>query len=86
MNPRKSTIPAIVPNQPEAYFGWSGSDGAKFRAESQKNERNKMNLVRKAEQPARSLSLSKGKPANTKPLVRSKTRIVIYKSVRTINN
>lgn len=87
--PRKSTLPAIIPNQPQSWWGWGGSDGAKFTAENQKNERNRMNLIRKAERCARSLSvalsLSKGLLKGN-PLIRAKTRIVIYKSVRTINN
>ena len=80
-------MPVIIDNQPQCgYHWWKSGDGAKSIAESQKNNRNRMNLIRRAERSARSLSLSKGKPATTKPLVRSKTRIVIYKSVRTINN
>lgn len=84
---RKSTLPAIIPNQPDTPVRWyfRSGDGAKQIAESQKNERNKMNLIRKAEQPGRSLSLSKGKQP-TKPIIRAKTRVIIYKSVRTINN
>lgn len=41
-------MPAIIDNQPLSY--WCG-DGAKSIAESQKNERNRMNLIRKAETP-----------------------------------
>lgn len=77
---RKSTMPAIIDNQP---FSWYWGDGAKSIAESQKNQRNKENLIRKAEQPAKT---PKTKPANTKPLVRSKTRVNVYPRVRTINN
>lgn len=80
MKRKKSTLPAIIPNQPLSY--WCG-DGAKFIAESQKNEMNRMNLIRKAEQAKKK---PKGKPPKPKTIIRAKTRIVNYKSVRTINN
>lgn len=81
---RKSTMPAIIPNQPQSSWGWSGCDGQKFITEADKNERNRRRLICSPELPA---TIPKtNKVTGTKPLIRSKTRIRVYKSVRTINN
>lgn len=86
---RKTTMPAIVPNQPQLWWwGRRGSDGAKFRAEHHKNERNRRHLIRSPEQPPPNLTGFRNLLGVnlTKPIIRAKTRIRVYKSVRTINN
>lgn len=87
---RKSTMPAIIPNQPQyrVYWPYYGGDGEKFRTEADKNERNRRRLILSPERRPefiegqhnrRCLSLSKAKP-------RTATRTRNYPQVRTINN
>jgi hypothetical protein len=77
----RSTLPAFIENQPSS---WYYGDGQKHINETQKNRRNKMRHVLGSEGKPRDPS---AQPAPTsKKLIRSKTRTIIYKSVRTINN
>lgn len=85
---KKSTMPAIIPNQPYPnYWHWWCGDGAKQRAENYKNQRNKRRLINNPEQKAKTLTgfrnLSGLKTA-AKP--RTATRTRNYPQVRIINN
>lgn len=83
MKHRKSTMPIIIPNQ-EFYnsVNWfSFSDNSQQMKQWRENERNKELLTLKPAQLP-----DKPAPKQKQPPQRSKTRIINYKSVRTINN
>ncbi len=80
---RKSTMPAFIENQPIG-FRFGCGDGRRHINETQKNERNRRRQISRPERPA---TIPKAtKVTGTKPLIRSKTRIIVYRQVKNINN
>lgn len=83
---QKTTMPAIVPNQPDSYNGWEYFVSERYTREHAKNERYRRHLLSRAIRPKSNAKNKVTVPDRVKGRVRSKTRIKIYKSVRTINN